>query len=154
MMDNKRLQALKARNSKAKGEGCEAAETLGEKCRNEKPLKGFPNTQAFCPGLCCAALSALKTLIALPTAPQRGTSRSAGFRWTYRWTVACKSTWMWTNLCFAGLACTEKEKNRFGRFSVYNLQYLDSVIYIAVLQESYGPFVIGYKLFDALRVIF
>ena len=39
MIDNKRLQALKARNSKAQGEGCEAAETLGERRRNEKPCK-------------------------------------------------------------------------------------------------------------------
>jgi tetratricopeptide (TPR) repeat protein len=76
MMGKTRFQALKARNSKAQGEGCEAAETLGVTGRNEKPCKGetdrcvaltgiiwgYPNTQGLRPGLCCFALSALKTL--------------------------------------------------------------------------------------------
>jgi hypothetical protein len=41
MMGIYRFQALKARNSKTQGEGCEAAETLGERRRNGKPCKGL-----------------------------------------------------------------------------------------------------------------
>jgi hypothetical protein len=40
MMGKYRFQALKARNCKAQGEGCKAAETLGERRRNGKPYKG------------------------------------------------------------------------------------------------------------------
>jgi hypothetical protein len=66
MMGKKQYQALKARNSKAQGEGCEAAETLGVRRRNEEPCKGdtdrcvaltgliwgYSNTQGLRPGLC------------------------------------------------------------------------------------------------------
>jgi hypothetical protein len=76
MMGKYRFQALKARNSKAQGEGCKAAETLGERRRNGKPCKGetdrcvaltgligdYPSTQGSRPGLGCFALSALNTL--------------------------------------------------------------------------------------------
>jgi hypothetical protein len=75
-MGKYRFQALKARNSKAQGEGCKAAETLGERRRNAKPGKGdtaicfaltgligdYPNTQGLRSGLYCFALSALNTL--------------------------------------------------------------------------------------------
>ena len=93
MMGNKRLHA---RNSNAQGEGCEAAETLRESeetkstvsdtdlCRTHRANIGLSKQ----PGLCCAVLSALKPWLALPIAPQRDTGRSAGFRWTCRWTVA------------------------------------------------------------------
>jgi hypothetical protein len=40
MMGKYRFQALKARNSKAQGEGCKAAETVGERRRNAKPCEG------------------------------------------------------------------------------------------------------------------
>jgi hypothetical protein len=46
--EQKRFQALKARDSKAQGEGCEAAETLGERRRNEKALYG-QNRSLCCP---------------------------------------------------------------------------------------------------------
>jgi hypothetical protein len=40
VMSKRRFRALKALNSKAQGEGCEAAEPLGERRGNEKPCKG------------------------------------------------------------------------------------------------------------------
>jgi iron complex outermembrane recepter protein len=54
MMGKKQYQALKARNSKAQGEGCNAAETLGERRRNEEPCMGDTDR--------CVALK-LKTLV-------------------------------------------------------------------------------------------
>jgi len=56
---SKAVRALKARLSKAQGEGCEAAETLGGIDENIKPCKGDTATNAK---LSCVALTGLNLL--------------------------------------------------------------------------------------------